>query len=57
MSSVHIIPISDEQLDLGNRIHWDPTTQSLYYVDVLNSTVHRHDVRTRQNLKAKVGEY
>lgn len=57
MSNYDITPINEEPLDVGTRIHWDEDTHSLYYVDVPNSTVHRHDVDTKQNLKAKVGKY
>lgn len=57
MSDYGIIPINEEPLDVGTRIHWDEATRSLYYVDVPNSTVHKHDTRTGRNIKAKVGEF
>lgn len=56
MSNYDIAPLNEEILDVGTRIHWDEVTQSLYYVDVPNSTVHRHDFQTGKNTRAKVGK-
>ncbi|KAJ8960667.1 hypothetical protein NQ314_006059 [Rhamnusium bicolor] len=54
MSKLEILPIS-KPLDVGTRIHWDEETQSLYYVDVPNSSVYKYDANTGETTQAKVG--
>ncbi|GJQ84692.1 hypothetical protein Trydic_g12711 [Trypoxylus dichotomus] len=41
---------------LGEGPHWDVETQSLYYVDIVERSVHKYTPSTKTHTKATVGE-
>ncbi|XP_055641439.1 regucalcin-like [Toxorhynchites rutilus septentrionalis] len=46
--------IPGPQLDLGEGPHWDIKRQSLYYVSLLEATIHRFDYNKKRVFSAKV---
>lgn len=54
MASYKVEEIPGPQLDLGEGPHWDIQTQSLYYVSLLEATIHRLDHKSNKVYNAKV---
>ncbi|XP_063534859.1 regucalcin-like [Cydia strobilella] len=46
--------ISDQTLLLGEGPHWDIRTQALYFVSILENTIHKYDAATGTHTSTKV---
>lgn len=42
-------------LELGEGPHWNPETQSLYFVDIFGNSIHRYDPVNKKHTKAVIG--
>lgn len=51
------IEIISEPSELGEGPFWDKITQSLYFVDILKSAIHKYVPKTGVLTSAKVGKY
>lgn len=45
-----------ESCKLGEGPHWDAESQSLYYVDIFEHTIHKYNPSTKEHTKAYVGK-
>lgn len=46
-----------ESVELGEGPHWDVDTQSLYFVSILDKSIHRYVPATNKYTKAVIGEF
>lgn len=46
-----------DTVELGEGPHWDADTQSLYFVDIFGTAIHKYVPATKQHTKAVIGEY
>nr|XP_034829408.1 uncharacterized protein LOC117986645 [Maniola hyperantus] len=44
-----------DQLLLGEGPHWDDRQQALFFVDILNCSIHKYHLATKQHTKTKLG--
>lgn len=54
MANYKVEEISAPKLDLGEGPHWDIKSQSLYFVDLFEATIHRWDYRENKSYSASV---
>uniref|UniRef100_A0A182K3L9 Regucalcin n=1 Tax=Anopheles christyi TaxID=43041 RepID=A0A182K3L9_9DIPT len=54
MANVKVEVLPGPFLQLGEAPHWDSETQSLYYVCILSSTLHRYDWQGNKTYSAKI---
>lgn len=46
-----------EPVLLGEGPHWDSNQQALFYVSILEHTIHKYVPSTGEHTKTKVGQY
>uniref|UniRef100_A0A1S4GW88 Regucalcin n=1 Tax=Anopheles gambiae TaxID=7165 RepID=A0A1S4GW88_ANOGA len=54
MANVQVDVLPGPFLQLGEAPHWDGESQSLYYVCILSSTLHRYDWKENKTYSAKI---
>uniref|UniRef100_A0A1B6DWB3 Regucalcin n=1 Tax=Clastoptera arizonana TaxID=38151 RepID=A0A1B6DWB3_9HEMI len=50
-----VVEVIGKPLILGEGPFWDSSSQSLYFVDIVDGSIHRYDVASKKHTSAKLG--